>query len=103
MLEKLALLKIALGRAPVLSNAAWRWTSTLAAIALILDMSLSPRYARQLFQAGHALNNPARAAFPQRRKRAHDGVLVHLLLRCAPMDQPAQAVVDRQHFVNAGA
>src|SRR6266513_1277915 len=103
MLEKLALLNIALCRAPVLSNAAWRWISTLAATALILDMSLSPRYARQLFQAGHALNNPARAVLPQRPHAVRDRVVAQLLLRCATMDQSAQAVVDRQHFVNAGA
>ncbi len=33
MLEKLALLKIALCRAPVLSKASWRWTSVIFLLA----------------------------------------------------------------------
>src|ERR1044072_696428 len=102
MIENLALLRIAFCNAPACSSAAWRWTSTLAATTLLLDMSSFPRDARQLFQAGHALLQPARAVFAQRAHAVRRRVFAQLLLRHAAVDQVAQAVVDHQHFVDAG-
>src|SRR5438045_101614 len=103
MLEKLALFRIAFCKAPVLSNAAWRWTSNRAATVLLLDMSLFPRHAHQLFQAGDALRHPSGAVFPQRAHAVCRRVVAQLLLRTTAVDQRAQAVIDGEHFVNSGA
>ena len=156
MLEKLALLRIAFCKAPVLSKASWRRISVMLSRRAsggvgewldcgFLDMvefrvkhedqagfiwrgvsaCTTPETVRPaassarrgmasmvVTRASRApalplvapLSGPAPAVVAQRAHAVRERVLAHLLRpRCDLWDQPAQVVVDRQYFVNAGA
>src|SRR3954468_7300155 len=64
---------------------------------------LFARYAHELFEARHAPGGPARAVLAQGAHAVRKRVLAQLALRRAVVDEPAQALVDGQHLVDAGA